>query len=173
MYWESAASRIWKYNPEMKWILTLRNPVERAFSAWNMESKRGKENLSFPEAIEKEPERRRRALPLQDRVHSYLDRGFYAHQVRRIFNIFGKANCLILLNEELRNDHRQTLRRVFEFLSVDSSLLPPEATIFEQEYTADIDKQLRSRLIDVFYFDVKELERLLGRDLSTWYEKVE
>ena len=53
MYWETAPYRIWKYNPKMKWILVLRNPVERAFSAWNMETKRGKEKLSFAEVIEK------------------------------------------------------------------------------------------------------------------------
>ena len=76
MYWETAPYRIWKYNPKMKWILVLRNPVERAFSAWNMETKRGKEKLSFAEAIEKEPERCREALPLQHRVYSYIDRGF-------------------------------------------------------------------------------------------------
>ena len=171
MYWETAPYRIWKYNPKMKWILVLRDPVERAFSAWNMETKRGKEKLSFTEAIKKEPERCREALPLQLRVYSYTDRGFYAHQVRRLFNIFGKDNCLVLLNEELRKDHQKTLRRVFEFLGVDSSFVPPQATIFEQEYSIKIDNQLRSRLIDIFYFDIKELEKLLGKDLSSWYAK--
>jgi hypothetical protein len=171
MYWETAPYRIWKYNPKMKWILVLRNPVERAFSAWNMETKRGKEKLSFAEVIEKETERCREALPLQHRVYSYVDRGFYAHQVRRLFNIFGKDNCLILLNEELRNDHKKTLRRVFEFLGVDPSFVPPQASVFEQEYSDKIDNQLRSRLNDTFYFDIKELERLLGRDLSAWYAK--
>ena len=170
MYWEPAPYRIWKYNPKMKWILTLRNPIERAFSAWNMETKRGKEKLPFAEAIDKEPERCREALPLQHRVYSYIDRGFYAHQVRRLFNTFGKENCLILLSEELRNDHKKTLRRVFEFLGVDSSFTPPEATIFEQEYSTEIDQQLRSRLIDVFCFDIKELEKLIGRNLAAWYE---
>jgi len=154
MYWETAPYRIWKYNPKMKWILALRNPVERAFSAWNMETKRGKEKLTFGEAIEKEPKRCREALPLQHRIYSYVDRGFYAHQVRRLFN-----------------EHQKTLRRVFEFLGVDSSFVPPEASVFEQEYTGKIDNQLRSRLIDIFYFDVKELERLLQRDLSNWYAK--
>ena len=171
MYWETAPYRIWKYNPKMKWILALRNPVERAFSAWNMETKRGKEKLSFADAIEKEPERCREALPLQHRVYSYTDRGFYAHQVRRLFNIFGKDNCLVLLNQELRNDHKKTLRRVFEFLGVESSFVPPEASVFEQEYSIQIDNQLRSRLIDIFYFDIKELEKLLGHDLSGWYGK--
>src|SRR5207302_4434905 len=142
--------RIWKYNPQMKWILSLRNPVERAFSAWNMETKRSKEKLSFAEAIEKEAERCREALPLQHRVYSYVDRGFYAHQVRRLFNIFGKDNCLVLLNEELRNDHKKTLSRVFEFLGVDSSFVPPEASVFEQEYYDKIDNQLRCGLAATF-----------------------
>src|SRR5207237_2762832 len=152
MYWETAPYRIWKYNPKMKWVLALRNPVERAFSAWNMETKRGKEKLSFGEAIEKEPERCREALPLQHRVYSYIVRGFYAHQVRRLFNIFGRDNCLILLSEELRNEHQKTLRKIFEFLGVDSSFVPPEATIFEQEYSDKIDNQLRRRLMDTFHF---------------------
>jgi hypothetical protein len=171
MYWETAPDRIWKYNPKMKWILALRNPVERAFSAWNMETKRGKEKLSFAAAIEKEAERCREALPSQHRVYSYVDRGFYAHQVRRLFNVFGKESCLVLLSEDLRNEHQKTMRRVFEFLAVDSSFVPPEATIFEHEYTDTIDNQLRSHLIDIFYFDIKEAERLLGRDLSSWYAK--
>ena len=171
MYWETAPDRIWKYNPKMKWILALRNPVERAFSAWNMETKRGKEKLPFAEAIEKEPERCREALPLQHRVYSYVDRGFYAHQVRRLFKIFGEENVLVLLSEELRNEHQKTLRRIFEFLGVDSSFVPPEASVFEQEYSDKIDDQLRSRLIETFYSDIKELERLIRRDLSAWYDK--
>jgi hypothetical protein len=169
MYWETAPYRIWKYNPQMKWILVLRNPVERAFSAWNMETKRGKEKLSFAEAIEKESERCREALPLQHRVYSYVDRGFYAHQVRRLFNIFGEDNCLILLNEELRNEHENSLRRVLQFLGVDDSFVPPEANVFEHEYENKIDNELRGRLIDIFEFDIKALERLLKRDLSAWH----
>ena len=171
MYWETAPYRVWQYNPKMKWILALRNPVERAFSAWNMETKRGKEKLRFAEAVEKESERCREALPLQHRVYSYVDRGFYAPQVRRLFKIFGRDNVLILLNEELRNDHKKTLRRVFEFLAVDPSFVPREASVFEQEYSIQIDNQLRARLIDTFYFDIKELEKLIGRDLAKWCQR--
>src|ERR1700730_1891318 len=168
MYWETAPYRIWSYNPKMKWILALRNPVERAFSAWNMETKRGTEKLSFKEAIEKEPERCREALPLQHRVYSYIDRGFYAHQVRRLFNIFGKNNCLVLLNEDLRTDHLATLRKVFQFLNVDRSLAPAQTSVFEQDYDHTLDPELHARLIDIFYFDIKELEHLLKCDLSAW-----
>ena len=171
MYWGTAPARIRNYNPKMKWILALRNPVERAFSAWNMETKRGKEKLTFAEAIEQEPQRCREALPLQHRVYSYVDRGFYAHQVRRLFNIFGHDNVLILLSEELRNEHRKTLARVFEFLGLDSSFVPPEARVFEQEYSDKIENDVRGRLMETFKADIKELEKLVGRDLSAWYEK--
>ncbi|PYK29397.1 MAG: sulfotransferase, partial [Verrucomicrobia bacterium] len=170
MYWKTAPARIWNYNPKMKWILALRNPVERAFSAWNMETKRGKEKLPFAEAIEKEAERSREALPLQHRVYSYVDRGFYAHQLRRLFNIFGRENVLVLLSEELRSEHQKTLRNVFEFLGVDSSFVPPEASVFEQEYSDKIDNHVRQRLIDIFRFDIKELEKLIGKNLPAWYD---
>jgi hypothetical protein len=168
MYWNSAPYRIWSYNPAMKWILVLRNPADRAFSAWNMEKKRGAESLSFREAIEQEAERCREALPLQHRVFSYLDRGFYAHQVRRLFNIFGRENCLVVLNEDLRSNHQVTLRSVFDFLGVDKAFVPPEASVFEHDYDEELEAQMRATLTETFYFDIRELERLLGRDLSQW-----
>ncbi|MEP6602910.1 MAG: sulfotransferase domain-containing protein [Spartobacteria bacterium] len=171
MYWNAAPYRIWQYNSEMKWILVLRHPAERAYSAWNMETKRGFDHVPFRLAIDEEAARCREALPLQHRIYSYADRGFYAHQVRRLFSIFGEKNCLILLNEELRHDHAKTLERVFNFLGVDPSVVPAKAHVFEQEYEDKIDNELRARLIDMFYFDIKELERLLQRDLSAWYSK--
>src|SRR6201995_2856190 len=70
MYWNPAPARIWTYNPAMKWIVILRDPAERAFSAWNMEKQRGRENLSFEEAIEREAARCREALPMQHRLYS-------------------------------------------------------------------------------------------------------
>ena len=169
MYWNAAPYRIWKYNPAMKWILVLRNPVERAFSAWNMERKRNAENLSFEQAVAQEEERCRSALPLQHRVYSYLDRGFYTPQIRRLFNTFGRDSCLVLLNEDLRRDHGTTLRSVFEFLGVDNSVVPPEANVFEHEYDEPMEPALYNKLKEMFRFDVKELEHLLQRDLSAWY----
>jgi hypothetical protein len=169
MYWNTAPSRIWSYNPGMKWILVLRNPVERAFSAWNMETKRGAESLSFPEAVEQEEARCREALPLQHRIFSYLDRGFYAHQVRRLHRIFGSDQCHVLLNEDLRANHGETLRKTFAFLGVDDSFVPGSADVFHHDYEQTLPPELSSKLTDMFYLDIKELERLLHRDLAPWY----
>jgi hypothetical protein len=51
MYWEPALSRIREYNPAMKLILILRNPITRAYSHWNHERPAGREALSFREAL--------------------------------------------------------------------------------------------------------------------------
>src|SRR5262245_47614243 len=34
LYWKPAMDRIWKYNPQIKLIILLRNPVDRAFAHW-------------------------------------------------------------------------------------------------------------------------------------------
>ena len=59
MYCEDVPRRIHAYNPDMKIILSLRNPIDRAFSHWNMNKKRGFEPLSFGDAIRGEEERTR------------------------------------------------------------------------------------------------------------------
>lgn len=169
MYWNNAPSRIWSYNPEMKWILILRDPVERAYSAWNMERQRGSESLSFAEAVSREPERCREALPLQHRVFSYIDRGFYAAQLRRLFDTFGAEKCLVLLNEDLQRDHQATLRKIFRFLEVDESITTVQGRVFEHDYDQPLDPALRSMLVQKFYFNIRELEHLIGRDLNHWY----
>jgi hypothetical protein len=51
---------------------------------------------------------------------------------------------------------------------VDPNVTPPAEKVFETAYPDELDKKLRARLIDLFYFDIRELENLLGRDLSAW-----
>jgi hypothetical protein len=73
------------------------------------------------------------------------------------------------LNDELQERHRETLRGTFAFLGVDESIEPTEQRVFEHDYPEPLDAGLRSRLIERFYFDIRQLERTLGRDLSKWY----
>jgi hypothetical protein len=169
MYWESAPARIWKYNPDMKWIILLRNPVERAYSAWRMEHQRGADPFLFAEAITREVERCSTARPLQHRVFSYLDRGYYAHQVRRLHRLFGPRNCLCLLTEDLMSNHADTLKKIFRFLEVDPGFTLPAPSEFEPTKGDGPDPDLGARLTDLFYYDIRELESLLNRDLSAWY----
>ena len=51
MYWNKAIERIHVYNPQIKLIIILRNPIDRAFSHWNMERDKGRESRTFLKAI--------------------------------------------------------------------------------------------------------------------------
>ena len=62
-YWKPAMERIRDYHPGIKLIVLLRNPIDRAFSHWNMYRERKQEDLGFLEAIAEEPNRMRAARP--------------------------------------------------------------------------------------------------------------
>src|SRR5438552_8806795 len=85
IYWRTAMARIWNYNSKIELLVLLRDPAERAFSHWNMQRDRRLESLDFLAAVQEEKNRAREALPLQLRKLSYVDRGFYAQQLQRMF----------------------------------------------------------------------------------------
>jgi hypothetical protein len=87
--------------------------------------------------------------------------------VRRIFRIFGPENCLILLSEDLATDHNGTLQRVLKFLDVDDTTISAPSRVFQNRYTTPMNRAIYQEVLNEFYFDIRELERLLRRDSLT------
>lgn len=168
MYWKPAAPRIQQYNPTIKMIFILRNPIDRAYAHYNwakdiMED----ETEPFPKALRLEKRRLFERLPLQSRIFSYVDRGYYAQQIKRLLEYFPLSQMFFIKNEELRGDHANTLNRTFGFLSVrpvdyiepvnvNNSHYPPMA-VSDRKY-----------LLKKFQRDIEELEKLLNWDCSDW-----
>jgi hypothetical protein len=167
MYWADAPRRVWEYNPRMKLICLLRNPVERAFSHWNMERDRGADNAPFAEALRREAERCRAALPLQHRVYSYADRGFYCEQIRRLWRFFPRAQTLFLKSEELTARPQETLYRVFAFLGVPRRPVEPRV-VHARPYAVPLGGAEREHLVRLYEWEVRQLERLLDWDCRNW-----
>ena len=120
VYWPNALERILRYNPRIRLILLFRDPVERAYSHWQMEYARGAEREPFAFCIR---EGRARvgsdpAAPGFHRVFSYVERGFYGSQLRRLFSLFPREQVLVLSSEDLRREPDAVLRRVCRFLEV-------------------------------------------------------
>jgi hypothetical protein len=122
-YWPNSMERIAAYNPNMRMIICLRDPTHRAFSHWAMRVSKGKETLSFSEAIREG--RNRVSVGNGLRVFSYVERGFYAPQLRRAFDLFGRKNVHILQQEDLLNNHSVEMDRIWNFLEVPSYLTEP------------------------------------------------
>lgn len=173
MFLPVAAARIHDYHPGIKLIFLLRNPVERAFSQYKMERGRNWERWPFALAAALEfprvrllcgdPDNARDAI----RVHTYLSRGFYSHQIERFLRQFPRENCLFLKSEELLAEHDRVLRQVFNFLQVDPEFRVPPARIFASPQ--GILNPLVARILSLVYWrERRRLERLVSLDFSKW-----
>ena len=168
LYWDPAAERIWRYNSAMRLIVILRNPIDRAYSHWAMEHRRGDDPLPFDIALEQEEVRCREALPLQHRVFSYVDRGFYSAQLRRLWRFFGRKQVLILRQEELRQNPETCLEKIWQHLDIYPGPAITPLTRHEGDYDSAMDPACRERLRRVFWQEIGQLEDLLGWDCSDW-----
>jgi hypothetical protein len=173
MYWEPAAPRMARYNPALKIIVVLRNPITRAYSHWNMVRLRHGEELPFLEALKAEPERARAAQPLQLRHLSYVDRGFYTRQLQRLWRHFPADQTLVLRTEALQTEPDATLARVAEFLRIAPFPRVMPKTAHALPYERPIGADAWSYLAERYAEDIRELERLLGWDCASWLERPE
>ena len=145
MYLPFVAERIYHYNPQMKLIFLLRDPVERAISHYNMELGRGLEWLSLPAAIALEPYRLwkdRHNLHEKSslRCHSYSDRGFYAQQIIRMQQYFPREQMLFLKTGDLWQHHRGILQDIYDFLGLaNGKFMPDQELVFHQEKTLKLN----------------------------------
>ena len=168
MYWKEAPRRMWEYNPSLKIIIILRNPIDRAYSNWNMEMHRNSENLSFWDAITTEDARCQEALPCQHRVYSYTDRGFYSEQLKRIWHYFPKHQTLILKNEDLRLNHQKTMETVCSFIGVKPMQKLQKQDVHSSPYINKMSDAEQHYLKAHYHSEIQELESLLGWDCSDW-----
>ncbi len=170
MYWYDAPRRIWNYNPQMKFIIILRNPIERAYSQWNMQRDRKVDDLSFTEAIRTEEQRCKDALPLQHRLFSYIDRGFYTEQLKRIWHFFPKEQTLILKSQNLKYKPNKTLSRISKFLDVQDFQKLKHKDVHSRSYVSKITAEEYDHLKNIFFYEIKKLELILSWDCSDWLQ---
>jgi len=168
MYWKPSPKRIYEYNPEMKLIMLLRDPIERAYSHWNMEFKRGKEELSFEDAISQEGCRLMTSPTNQHRVYSYVDRGHYLEQLNRIFSYFDNSQTLILNSLDLLNKTSKTMEKITTFLGISKLAINDDgqSVIHSGEYETEITNACRRLLEPIFREDLSVLENTLGVHLA-------
>lgn len=194
-----------KHFPNIKLIVSLRNPMIRAYSEyWFVKKKFGKYK-SFRKALQ--------ALP------RLIESGFYYRYLKNYFNIFPKRNILVLIYEDLEKEPVEFIQNIYRFLGVRFDFLPP--LIYQRENQApefysqslyrledflgkkmrehrklhiifqkfkidrlikfihelnyqkvavrpEMNYYLRRKLQNIYYEDIRRLEKLINRDLSFW-----
>ena len=119
IYHSGTAQKIFDFNEDVKLILILRNPVERAYSAYNYFVKTGVEKLTFKDALRKETTRSSENY-YNDSNFSYVNHGYYSKQLSEYLKIFKKENIYIGIFEEILLDKQKFINSLSGFLGVNS-----------------------------------------------------
>jgi hypothetical protein len=161
-----APARMASVLPDAKLIVLLREPVDRAYSQFQMRRRDGEESIaSFVEALAREDPALIGGPPVAPSARTYLERGRYAEHLERWFAHFPRERFHIATLDELAADPQGELDRVHDFLGLPRHR--PDR--LEPMYTADYE-QLRAdeRAPVAAYFRPhnERLYALLGRDLG-------
>jgi hypothetical protein len=107
-------------NPKI--IILLRDPSERAYSAYLHLVRDNREYLSFEDGLKEEDERIRRDWQC---MWHYKNRGMYYRQVKAFMEAFDRVNVFIY--EDFRKNSPDVIKQACEFLEVDTSYKPADS----------------------------------------------
>ncbi|MAZ72133.1 MAG: hypothetical protein CMC70_03205 [Flavobacteriaceae bacterium] len=191
------AANIYDFNPTMKLIAILRNPIERAFSNYLMYVRWGEEKRTFKNALKDEMEGKE--LP-QGKQYIYLGR--YLKSLQIYSSTFGEEQIKVLLYDDLKSSPHQLFKEVCGFLNIDDSFTPNLNKRFNTNDAVEIrpiyrnlkrlDRKFnfskilpnslkkkihakptmkareKQKLIDLYNDEILGLSEFLQRDLNHW-----
>jgi len=104
-----AAKKIYDFSPEIKLIISMRNPIYRAFSHYTNWLGKSAINpkTSFRECLTEHPE--------------IINIGFYVNHLKNYLQYFSPENIHILIFENLINNTENEINRIVEFLGTATS----------------------------------------------------
>ncbi|MDB5443499.1 MAG: Sulfotransferase [Phenylobacterium sp.] len=182
LYWPNSLERICAYNPAMRVVVLLRDPVERAWSHWRMEYARGAETRPFAWCIRQGRMRLFEAGPRSGppnapgnapwgvhREFSYVERGFYGEQLERLLGLFPRDQVLVLRAEALRDDPAATLAAVRRFLRLPPAKAPAARAVHvgrEMDYGSKLTAEDAAFLKGLYGRDQARLAELTARSFA-------
>ena len=169
---ESTAFNVNQTKSNMKIVVILRNPVDRAYSHYHVNVKEKSEKRSFEDAIfeemniiENEDINKILQTFPADKPH-YLKKGLYALQLKPWFRIFPRENILILSTEEFEKNQDEVYRKIFNFLNVSDFKIKNKEKMEKGNYST-MNHNTRKKLLDFFMPHNNELFEMIN-EIYDW-----
>jgi Sulfotransferase domain len=124
MYDMDTPKRMSTVIPNARLIAVLRDPVDRAYSHYWLNRERGREPLTFSQAVAAEASRLANGGLTERFWYSYVDRGRYVHQLKRVVEYFPRDRLHVLLFDDLRDAPIAAYRSICRFLEIDDDPIP-------------------------------------------------
>ena len=151
-----------QFDPEARIILLFRDPVDRAYSQWSMELKRGNTDLDFEAALQMEEQ----VGPFHP-VHSYRHRGEYDRIAENALRTFEAEQLLFLKTEELLHHPERVLPRVQRFAGIEEIALEHKES-FRGSYDSKMAPETREKLSAHYAPHNVRFSELTGLDVADW-----
>lgn len=175
MFHPLAPKRIAEAIPDARLIVLLRDPVERAYSHFHHASRMGFETLSFEEALDREQDRLQGEADKIVRLdnynsyshqhHSYLSRGIYVDQLSTLFDLFPRAQVLILRSEDFYAEPAAGVHQVLDFLGLPDGVRR-DYPKYNSGDNPDLRPATRQRLVEFYKPHNARLYEFLERDFG-------
>lgn len=119
--------------PKASFILSLRNPVDRAFSQFWHEKKKKRFDYEFCETVD------------SFFLYSwYIETGFYATHLNRFLRLFDRDRFKIVLFDDLTKDPKAFISQIYDFLEVDKTFEPTVLTKKINQAGVDENKKVKT-----------------------------
>lgn len=180
--------------PNVKFIISLRNPVDYILSRarWQVAHKTIDINLEdfdsnfvsdgkYTEIRGKLSDiipgnnNIKHAIHIRDEYEyfEFTEQAKYVYALRRLWDVFPRENsCVIILEEDVYCNPKNTMKNMFKFLGVDSDFEPKvnHNNNKNTKITNKLSHSARLVMIDYYKEYNEELFTLLGRRVSAWLE---
>jgi len=124
IYFESVPRRIALLDSDVKLILCVRNPIDRAYSAYLYAVQRGLEKRTFDEAVIDEYNGYE-YKSFSDKIQKdYLKHGLYWEQIQRYLECFNQDQIHIVLFDDIKYNPEKCIKSTYAFLGIDSDFSP-------------------------------------------------
>ena len=124
MMFDYVPERIKSHFPDVKLVMLLRNPVERAYSHYSMAVRRNVESDSFGKAVARLIKRGAVTSVAIDHNREYVMFGEYGRILQNYLQYFDQSQIKVVFTEELKREPEEVVRSLFNFIGACPDFVP-------------------------------------------------